>query len=96
MADPKLVGKLSIIIEKSHNDINVFYQSLLFADLANGCALLANYIINGYQYTIGYYLVDGIYPPQATLVQTISAPIGASKHLFSKMQKVLKGRGKGI
>lgn len=63
----------------SHNDINVLDRSLLFSNVANGKAPSATYTINRNTYDMGYYLADGIYPPWATLVQTISNPQGEKK-----------------
>jgi hypothetical protein len=54
----------------SHNDINVLDRSFLFSDRAQGCALPVNYTINDHNYTMGYYLADGIYSQWATFVKT--------------------------
>ncbi|KAB1199633.1 hypothetical protein CJ030_MR0G018646 [Morella rubra] len=70
----------------SNNDINVLEKSFMFTELAQGCAPRVNYSINGHDYTMGYYLVDGIYPQWSTFVKTISAPIGAKKKHFAAAQ----------
>ncbi|XP_038687537.1 uncharacterized protein LOC119986918 [Tripterygium wilfordii] len=58
----------------SYNDINVLERSTVFQDLAMRCAPAINYTVNGHNYTIGYYLADGIYPTWATFMKTIPAP----------------------
>lgn len=80
---------------RSHNDINVLDRSPLFSNLAQGTAPPANYVINNHQYTMGYYLVDGIYPQWATIVQkfnetTINLNNNNKKTLFSKMQETYR------
>lgn len=53
----------------SHNDVNVLDHSPIFDGLIHDRVPIINYEVNGHQYTLGYYLTDGIYPPWATLLQ---------------------------
>ena len=64
--------------------------SHLFANLAEGTAPPANYVINGKEYNMGYYLADGIYPKWLTLVQTIHDPRGPKKKLFAMKQEACR------
>ncbi|XP_073138448.1 uncharacterized protein [Henckelia pumila] len=70
----------------SNNNINVLSKSHLFANLANGVAPPANYVIQGKEYTMKYYLADGIYPKWATLVQIIHNPQGPKRQYFAVRQ----------
>ncbi|XP_052203949.1 uncharacterized protein LOC127809225 [Diospyros lotus] len=54
---------------------------------ANGHAPPVNYTINGHEYTMGYYLADGIYPNWSTFVKTIPCPQGLKKKHFAKAQE---------
>uniref|UniRef100_A0A2N9I4H8 DDE Tnp4 domain-containing protein n=1 Tax=Fagus sylvatica TaxID=28930 RepID=A0A2N9I4H8_FAGSY len=74
----------------SHNDINVLEHSSVFTELAQGRAPPVNYSINGHDYTMGYYLADGIYPQWSTFVKTISAPIEAKKKHFARVQEACR------
>ncbi|XP_075499128.1 uncharacterized protein LOC142537502 [Primulina tabacum] len=71
----------------SNNDINVLSKSHLFVNLANGIAPPANYVIQRKEYTMGYYLADGIYPKWATLVQTIHNPQCPKKKYIAARQE---------
>ncbi|XP_015961018.1 uncharacterized protein LOC107484986 [Arachis duranensis] len=62
--------------------------SPVFDDILNDCASEVNYTINGNNYTIGYYLADGIYPEWATFVKSISKPQGEKHKLFAQYQEV--------
>jgi hypothetical protein len=71
----------------SHNDINVLDRSSVFTNLAAGRAPPVNYSVNGHNYTMGYYLADGIYPSWATFVKTIHAPQGNKRKNFAATQE---------
>ncbi|KAF7152257.1 hypothetical protein RHSIM_Rhsim01G0115100 [Rhododendron simsii] len=71
----------------SNNDINVLERSSVFSELAQGRAPPINYTVNGNDYTMGYYLADGIYPQWATFVKTIPCPQGNKKKYFAKAQE---------
>ena len=58
-------------------------RSHVFNELAKGCTLAVHYPINGHDYTIGYYLADGIYPKWETFVKTIPSPQGHKRKLFA-------------
>jgi len=71
----------------SHNDINVLHRSPLFARLAAGKAPPVNFQVNGHDYTMGYYLADGIYPSWSTFVKTIRNPSSNKTAHFAKVQE---------
>ena len=52
----------------TNNDINVVESSHLISNLAQGIAPPANYVIQGKQFNIGYYLADSIYPKWSNIV----------------------------
>ncbi|XP_021317734.1 uncharacterized protein LOC110435946 [Sorghum bicolor] len=74
----------------SHNDINVLHRSPLFDNLAEGRAPAVNFSVNGHDYNMGYYLSDGIYPSWATLIQSISRPVGNKRQYFAKAQEAAR------
>jgi hypothetical protein len=74
----------------SHNDINVLHRSPLFENLAKGIAPEVNYTITGHDYKMGYYLGNGIYPSWATLIKSISLPMGNKRKYFATAQEAAK------
>ena len=74
----------------TNNDINVLESSNLFSNLAQGIAPPAQYVIQGKEYNMGYYLVDSIYPKWSTIVQTIQHPQGRKKKYFSIKQEACR------
>jgi hypothetical protein len=77
-------------IPGSHNDINVLQRSPIFARLAEGQGPQVNYNINKHDYSMGYYLADGIYPSWATFVKTIPEPQGNKRKYFAKTQEACR------
>ncbi|XP_010673359.3 protein ALP1-like [Beta vulgaris subsp. vulgaris] len=69
------------------NDINVLDRSPIFNDVFEGRAPPVNYVINGHQYDMGYYLTDGIYPQWAAFIPTISLPLNEKESLFAQKQE---------
>ena len=65
-------------------------RSYIFNELAEGRAPAVHYSINGHDYTIGYYLTDGIYPKWATFVKTILTPQGQMYKLFTVVQEACR------
>ena len=55
--------------------------------MLQGRAPEVNYTINKNNYSMCYYLTNGIYPEWATFVKTISRPQGEKRKLFSKYQE---------
>ena len=74
----------------SNNDINVLERSHVFNEFAEGRAPAVDYSINGHDYTMRYYLTDGIYPKWATFVKTIPTPQGQKYKLFAVAQEACR------
>ena len=73
-----------------NNDINVLQSSNLFANLAQGIALLAHYTIQMTNYDIDYYLSDSIYFKWSTFVQSIFNSQGPKRQYFAMMQEACR------
>ncbi|KAL6557450.1 hypothetical protein OROMI_017800 [Orobanche minor] len=71
----------------TNNDITVLNRSTLFDDLISGVAPSCPFVVNSHRYDMGYYLSDGIYPPYATLIQSISSPYTEKERTFDKFQE---------
>jgi hypothetical protein len=74
----------------SHNDINVLQRSSIFIRLAKGQGPQVTYKIKGNDYSMSYYLPDGIYPSRATFVKTILEPQGNKKKYFANAQEACR------
>ncbi|XP_026383444.1 uncharacterized protein LOC113278938 [Papaver somniferum] len=56
----------------SKNDLNVLAHSPLFDNMLKSVAPPRNYVINGHQYHMGYFLANDIYPKLTTIVQAFT------------------------
>ncbi|XP_009150828.2 putative nuclease HARBI1 [Brassica rapa] len=72
------------------NDINVLDRSPVFDDIFEGRAPTVEYVVNGHNYNLAYYLTDGIYPKWATFIQSITSPQGPKAELFAKKQEATR------
>ena len=71
----------------SNNDINVLNNSNLFTEVLHGRAPEVQFMVNGNEYNMGYYLTDGIYPEWATFVKSVHRPLSAKDKLFAQKQE---------
>uniref|UniRef100_A0A0D3BD23 Myb-like domain-containing protein n=1 Tax=Brassica oleracea var. oleracea TaxID=109376 RepID=A0A0D3BD23_BRAOL len=72
------------------NDINVLDWSPVFDDILQGRAPRVQYVVNGHQCDLAYYLTDGIYPKWSTFIQSISNPQGPKAELFANVQEATR------
>ena len=68
-------------LSRSLNYINILNRSLIFQELYENWAPKCEYVINEYEYKIGYYLSDEIYPKWATFVVYPTFPMVEEKTL---------------
>jgi hypothetical protein len=66
--------------------MNVLSRSPLFSRLIRGDVPPCNYIFNGDDYTMGYCLVNGIYPIWAAFVKTITRLEAPNRSYFATTQ----------
>jgi hypothetical protein len=71
----------------SNNDINVLNKSPLFIQKLRGEAPQVQYVVNGKQYNVGYYLADGIYPEWAAIVKSIPSALNDKDKFFAQHQE---------
>ncbi|XP_052116467.1 uncharacterized protein LOC127746623 [Arachis duranensis] len=87
IGNEKIVKRREKVFSGSNNDVNVLDCSLMFDDVLNDRASEVNYTINSNNYTMGYYLADGIYPERVIFVKSISKSQGEKRKLFAQYQE---------
>lgn len=75
----------------SLNDINVLDRSDLFDEYTNGSSVDVKFDVGDQEFTMGYYLADGIYPNFANMVKTFSVPKPGAEavNIVSKILKYI-------
>ncbi|XP_048494312.2 uncharacterized protein LOC104900436 [Beta vulgaris subsp. vulgaris] len=68
----------------SNNDLNVLSKSNLFREKLQGNAPEVDFTVNGSQYTMGYYLMDSIYPEWAAFVKSFPHPQDPKRLCFKR------------
>ena len=63
-------------------------RSPVFDDIINGRAPQVNFLVNGREYHLAYYLTNGIYPKWATFIQSIPIPQGPKAVLYAQRQEL--------
>lgn len=71
----------------TNNNINVLEPSHPYHNLTQRISPRARYILQGKEYTMGYYLANGIYPKWRTIVPTIQDPRTPPLKYFAMRQK---------
>jgi Plant transposon protein len=66
-------------------DVSPLLQALLTDEWARECDF--NFVLDGQSFDKLWILVDGIYPPIARFVKTLSFPIGEVTKMFAKWQE---------
>ncbi|KAJ0428082.1 putative harbinger transposase-derived protein [Helianthus annuus] len=85
---PGMLGSIDCMHWKWKNCPTAWKErSSIFTELEQGRAPPVNYTVNGHDYTMGYYLADGIYPKCQTFVKTIPSPRGDKNKHFAKAQE---------
>ncbi|XP_020154356.1 uncharacterized protein [Aegilops tauschii subsp. strangulata] len=76
-----------LVINADRGFLGMLGSINLFKRLAEGNCLEVNVETNGYHYSKGYCLANGIYPQWTTLVKTIPNPIGEKRQRFAQAQE---------
>jgi len=63
---------------------------LVVVEVLQGRAPEVQFMVNGNEYNMGYYLTDGIYPEWATFVKSVPRPLSAKDKLFAQKQGARK------
>jgi hypothetical protein len=71
----------------SQSDMTVLNQSQLFTDILKGQGPDVQFTVNRRQYSMGYYLADGIYPEWPVFIKTIPLPQTEKDRLFARYQE---------
>lgn len=74
------------IVPGSLNDINIMDRSDVMDFIPFDCP----YVVNGKEYSIPYFLADGIYPPYQVLMTPISVPRTKREKKYNSLQEAIR------